>query len=105
MRNKLAVLAAVALTTVFLATTAIAQNSKSGVATSSAILLQPAAETHSWDPVLSTYIRVPQQEDLIFDVALQCGLYTNTQVKKKRKKLQTIKKDFLLIKEETIKAF
>jgi hypothetical protein len=81
MRAKLTLLAGCALTSLILATPALAQNAKTGVATSDAILLEPTTETHSWDPVLSTYIRVPQQEDLIFDVALQCGLYTDTQVK------------------------
>jgi len=62
-------------------TQAMAQNSKSGVATSGAILIHATDQTHSWDPVLATYIRVPQQEDLTFDVALQCGLYTDTTVR------------------------
>jgi hypothetical protein len=70
-----------ALLTGFTATQAMAQNAKSGVATSSAILIEATDMTHSWDPVLASYIRVPQQEDLTFDVALQCGLYTDTTVK------------------------
>ena len=81
MWKSIAALASVAVLSVFATATALAQSSKSGVATSSAILLAPAAETHSWDPVLSTFIRVPQQEDLVLDVALQCGLYTDTLVK------------------------
>ena len=44
-------------------------------------MLEAASQTYSWDPVLSTRIRVPQQEDLVFDVTLQCGLYTDTLVK------------------------
>lgn len=40
-----------------------------------------AAET--WEPVLRTVIQVAQQKELAFDVALQCGLYTDTLVKSK----------------------
>ena len=59
----------------------MAQNAKSAIATSSAILIDSTDQTHSWDPVLASFVRVPQQEDLVFDVALQCGLYTDTLVK------------------------
>ncbi len=75
------VLTAAALLLFLLPMNAMAQNSKTGVATSSAILLDSTEQTHSWDPVLRTEIRVPQQADLVFDVALQCGLYTDTLVK------------------------
>lgn len=40
-------------------------------------------ETHSFDPVMSTIIQVAQQKELVFDVALQCGLYTDTLVRSK----------------------
>ena len=82
MKGQLATAIAAAASLMALgATQAMAQNSKSGVATSSAILIEATDQTHSWDPVLATYIRVPQHEDLTFDVALQCGLYTDTTVK------------------------
>lgn len=75
------VLSAAMLITGLLASDAMAQNSKSAVATSSAVLIEATAETQSWDPVLAVQVRVPQQADLVFDVALQCGLYTDTLVK------------------------
>ena len=82
MKGQLAAAMAAAISLMVLgATQATAQNSKAGVATSGAILLESASKTNSWDPVLATYIRVPQQEDLVFDVALQCGLYTDTTVR------------------------
>jgi len=81
MRTFTKVIAAAALITAFQAAEATAQNAKAGVATSGAIMLEAASQTYSWDPVLSTRIRVPQQEDLVFDVTLQCGLYTDTLVK------------------------
>jgi hypothetical protein len=80
MRSR-SVTALAALLAGLLSAEAAAQNSKAGVATSGAILLEAAPRTYSWDPVLATHIRVPQQEDLVFDVALQCGLYTDTTVK------------------------
>lgn len=50
---------------------------------SAAITDLQLVETHSWDPILSTYIKVAQQKELVFNVALQCGLYTLTRVKSK----------------------
>lgn len=50
---------------------------------SAAITNLQLVETHSWDEILSTYIKVAQQKELVFNVALQCGLYTFTQVKSK----------------------
>jgi len=82
MKGQLATVIATAASLMALgATQATAQNAKVGVATSGAILLEAASKTNSWDPVLTTYIRVPQQKDLVFDVALQCGLYTDTTVR------------------------
>ena len=62
---------------------AFSQSAKTGAATSSLTLLEAAPQTFSWDPILTTVIRVPQQKELIFDVSLQCGLYTDTVVKSK----------------------
>jgi hypothetical protein len=81
MRTFRTIIAAAALIAAIQAPEATAQNAKAGVATSGAIMLEAATHTDSWDPVLSTRIRVPQQEDLVFDVSLQCGLYTDTLVK------------------------
>jgi hypothetical protein len=70
-----------------LATAASAQNAKTGIATSKAMLLDAtrasSAAIDGWEPILTTDIRVPQQEDLTFDVALQCMLYTDTLVRSK----------------------
>lgn len=64
-------------------------SSKASAAFTKATIIEATAETHSWDPVLSTYIKVPQQKELIFNVALQCGLVTLTQVKSKGGKHDT----------------
>lgn len=36
-----------------------------------------------WNTILTTYIKTPNQKELAFDVALQCGLITDTTVKSK----------------------
>ena len=74
---------AVAAVAVLAAGPAMAQSAKTGAATSSLTLIEAAAQTFSWDPILTTTIRVPQQKELIFDVSLQCGLFTDTVVKSK----------------------
>lgn len=66
-----------------LATPAFGQSAKTGAATSSLTLIQATQQTFSFDPILRSYIHVPQQKELIFDVSLQCGLYTDTLVKSK----------------------
>ena len=58
-------------------------SSKGSAAISNATLIEATTKTNSWDPVLSTMIQVPQDKELIFDVALQCGLYTDTLVRSK----------------------
>ena len=75
------IFSAAVLLTGFMAGEAMAQNSKAGVATSEAFLLDAREKTNSWDPILAAHLRVPQQTDLTLDVALQCGLYTDTTVK------------------------
>jgi hypothetical protein len=58
-------------------------NAKGSSAITSNVLLEATDMTHSWDPVLSTIIQVASQKELVFDVALQCGLYTDTLVRSK----------------------
>ena len=58
-------------------------SAKGSAAISNSTLLEATAETHSWDRVLSTMIQVASQKELVFDVALQCGLYTDTLVRSK----------------------
>ena len=69
----------------FLASPVFAQMSsaKGSAAISGATLLEATNETHSWDPVLSSYIKIPQDKELVFDVSLECGLYTDTLVRSK----------------------
>jgi hypothetical protein len=62
---------------------ALAQNAKTaGAAASSQLGYFPG---NSWIdvPGMTSDIRVPSQEDLVFDVALQCNLTTDTTVKSK----------------------
>lgn len=58
-------------------------SAKGSSAISSMQLLDPAEKTYSWDPILDTYIKVPQDKELVFDVSLECGLMTDTTVKSK----------------------
>jgi len=69
----------------FMASPVFAQMSsaKGSAAISVGTLLEATDETHSWDPVLSTYIKIPQDKELVFDVSLECGLYTDTLVRSK----------------------
>ena len=36
------------------------------------------------DPLLTTYIKVPQDKELVFDLSAECGLYTRTLARSKR---------------------
>lgn len=70
----------------FVAHSAFAQglpSAKSGAATSDLTLIEATDKTDSWDAVLWTYIKVAEQKELVFDLALQCALYTQTLVKSK----------------------
>ena len=58
-------------------------SAKGSAAITGATIIEKTDMTHSWDPVLSTKIQVAQQKELIFDVALQCGLFTDTLVRSK----------------------
>jgi hypothetical protein len=64
-------------------------SSKSAVAMSDITLIRSTTETHSWDQLLVTSIKVPEQKDLVFHVSLECGLYTDTHVKSKGGKEDT----------------
>lgn len=69
--------------TALLAAPALAQNAKTaGAAAASQLGYFPG---NSWIdvPGMSSDIRVPSQEDLVFDVALQCNLTTDTTVRSK----------------------
>lgn len=55
--------------------------SKGSANVSSVALIQATTQTHSWDPVLSTTIKTPNQKDLLIGVSLETGLYTQTLVK------------------------
>jgi hypothetical protein len=58
-------------------------SAKGSAAISNNTLLEATDQTHSWEEVLSTMIQVSSQKELVFDVALQCGLYTDTLVRSK----------------------
>ena len=62
---------------------AMAQNSKAAGAQASTVLGYFAGFSWGDIPNMSVDIRVPSQEDLVFDVALQCSLTTDTTVKSK----------------------
>lgn len=74
------------LTVFFVFGTSLAESlpsAKSAVAISDITLIRSTTETHSWDPILVSSIKVPEQKDLVFHVSLECGLYTDTHVKSK----------------------
>jgi hypothetical protein len=74
---------AVAMTFGFRNVYAEMPSSKGSAAISNATLVESTTKTNSWDPVLSTNIKIPQDKELVFDVALQCGLYTDTLARSK----------------------
>ena len=80
------VLATILLMFVSLMTTPVfaqMSSAKGSAAISGATIIDATDQTNSWDPVLSTYIKVPQDKELVFDVSLECGLYTDTLVRSK----------------------
>jgi hypothetical protein len=64
-------------------------SAKSSTAISDTTLIQSTTETHSWDPIMFSFIKVAQQKELVFDVSLECGLFTDTYVKSKGGKTDT----------------
>ena len=78
----------------FVFQTALAESlpsAKSAVSISEITLIRSTPETHSWDPILVSSIKVPEQKDLVFQVSLECGLYTDTLVKSKGGNADTAK--------------
>jgi hypothetical protein len=84
-------LAGLALTglTLLTAPAAFAQNSKTGVGMSAVMSVNSANDTQNlaaatnWNTVISSVIRVATWDDLVFNVALQCGMVTDTTVQSK----------------------
>ena len=63
---------AIVLTVFFVYGTCLAgslPSSKSAVAISDITLIRSTTETHSWDPILVSSIKVPEQKDLVFHVS------------------------------------
>ena len=56
-------------------------SSKSGIASGNMAVLN--ATSVSSDALLTSYIKVPQDKDLIFDLSAECGLYTRTLARSK----------------------
>lgn len=89
--NKLAYVITAVTLTIFLATLASAESlpsSKATVAFGGLTALGVASTTNGskdtgFVTVLQNYIKMPNQKDLKFDVALQCGIVTDTTVKSK----------------------
>ena len=89
--NKLAYVTTAVILTIFLATSASAESlpsSKATVAFGGLTALGVASALNGskdtgFVTVLQNYIKMPNQKDLKFDVALQCGIVTDTTVKSK----------------------
>ncbi len=81
----LAVAATAALTS--LPTMAETYSAKTGMAIGSDLVLETKGSAHG--PLLSVDIHVASQKELIFDVSLECGLYTRTLAKSKGGKQDT----------------
>ncbi|TQV61392.1 MAG: hypothetical protein FNT29_11650 [Halothiobacillaceae bacterium] len=58
-------------------------SAKASTVVSDTVLIEAVGATQSADEVLHTTIKVPEQKEMIFDVSMECGLYTNTLVKSK----------------------
>ncbi|MCZ6872633.1 MAG: hypothetical protein O7G88_03740 [bacterium] len=73
--------------TLFATPAVFAQNSKTAVGISAVMSLGSATDTldlaasSNWSTIIRSYIRVATWDDLAFDVALQCGMVTDTTVK------------------------
>ncbi|MBW1990959.1 MAG: hypothetical protein JRI59_02315 [Deltaproteobacteria bacterium] len=44
----------------------------------------PGSSDSGWETILRTYIKTPNQKELLFHVSLESGIYTQTKVKSKR---------------------
>ena len=58
---------------------------KSGIASGNLAVVSSSSSLvqASVDPLLTTYIKVPQDKELIFDLSAECGLYTRTLARSK----------------------
>ena len=59
---------------------------KSGIASGNLAVVESSATlstAEAPDPLLTTYIKVPQDKELIFDLSAECGLYTRTLARSK----------------------
>jgi hypothetical protein len=59
---------------------------KSGIASGDLAVIESSATqaaADAPDPLLTTYIKVPQDKELIFDLSAECGLYTRTLARSK----------------------
>jgi hypothetical protein len=56
-------------------------NAKAGIASGNMAVLNAAAGPS--DALLTSYIKVPQDKDLVFDLSAECGLYTRTLARSK----------------------
>jgi hypothetical protein len=52
--------------------------SKTGARMSSSVLIEATQKTESWDPIMIATLKVPEQKELVFNVAIQCGIWTRT---------------------------
>jgi len=64
---------------------------KSGIASGNLALVSSSSSLSpaSIDPLLTTYIKVPQDKELVFNLSAECGLYTRTLAKSKGGKQDT----------------
>jgi hypothetical protein len=82
-KTSIALLVSMFLALSFGSALAQISSAKGSAAISDPIVIQATAVADGWQTVSSTMIKVPQAQELSFDVALQCGLYTDTLVKSK----------------------
>ncbi|WP_373045992.1 hypothetical protein [Vulgatibacter sp.] len=84
--------AIVALLAAFVATEATAQSAKSSVQVGNLSLVgvpNTAATTDGWTNILATTIHTSQQKDLVMDVSLEAGLFTDTLVSSRKGRSDT----------------
>jgi hypothetical protein len=84
-KTAIALLASLFLALSFGSALAQISSAKGSAAIGSApTVIQATVAADGWQTVgVPTMIQVPQSQELVFDVALQCGLYTDTLVKSK----------------------
>ena len=65
---------------------------KSGIASGNLAIVESSATlaaAEAQDPLMTTFIKVPQDKELIFNLSAECGLYTRTLAKSKGGKQDT----------------